>query len=160
MRLIRFYLRRSYTFLTPPGHLDVPKHSPLSTTRTAAAKRTCAQKEAQQWQPHPIKTIPASFRTYSANVQRKFLQFSAEHAPQRAPKTENEALFGYKRVEKNTRPTVYGHYRQETGHSTNQTNKMDIGPDLVPFFQRAEPFNATFEHHIGLRGANSCFEEG
>ena len=52
----RNHLRRSYTFLTPPGHLDVPKHSPSLTTRKAAAKRTCSRSEVQQWQPHSTNT--------------------------------------------------------------------------------------------------------
>jgi len=30
----------------------------------------------------------------------------------------------------------------------------------VPFFLRVGPFKATFEHHIGRRGADRCFEEG
>jgi len=31
---------------------------------------------------------------------------------------------------------------------------------LVPFFLRAGPLKATFEHHTGRRGADRCFEEG
>ena len=31
---------------------------------------------------------------------------------------------------------------------------------LVPFFLRAGPLKATFEHHTGRRGADRCFEGG
>ena len=41
-----YHLRRSHTSLTPPGHLDVPKHSPPLTTWKAAAKRTCTKKRS------------------------------------------------------------------------------------------------------------------
>ena len=37
---------------------------------------------------------------------------------------------------------------------------MDTRPNLVPFFLRVGPFKATFEHHIGRRGADRCFKEG
>jgi len=63
-----------------------------------------------------------------------FFSIRAEHAPQRALKTKYVALFGCKRVEKNTRQIIYGHYRHETGRSTNQTNELYTGPGLVPFF--------------------------
>ena len=57
------HLRRSYTSLTPPGHLDVPKHSPPLTTQKAAAKRRCAQNEVQQRQSRSTKITPAPSHT-------------------------------------------------------------------------------------------------
>ena len=89
-----------------------------------------------------------------------FLSIRAEHAPQRAPKTENVALFVWKGVEKNTRTIVHGQYRHETGHSTNQTNRMYTWANLVPFFSRAGPFKATFEHHSGRRGPIAALKMG
>ena len=68
--------------------------------------------------------------------------------------------FSCERASKNTRTTVHGRYRDETGHSTNQTNSKHTWASLVPFFLRVGPLKATFEHHTGRRGGNRCFEEG
>jgi len=73
-------LRRSYTFLTSPGHLGVPKHSPPSTTRKAGAKRTCTRNEVQQWQTtlhqyHPI--------TFSYIKNERSVQISPVFEPNR-----------------------------------------------------------------------------
>jgi len=41
-----YLLRRSFTFLTPTGHIGVPKHAPPSTTRKAAEDARVQQKSA------------------------------------------------------------------------------------------------------------------
>jgi len=70
------------------------------------------------------------------------------------------AFFVWKGVKKTTRPNVIGPYRLETGRSTKQTKAIDRRINLVPFFQRVEPFKTTFEHHTCQHGANRCFEWG
>ena len=94
------------------------------------------------------------------NVQRKFPQYSSRTRATMSPTDRKCGPFRVKGRKKNTRTIVHGQYRPETGNSTNKTNKIGTGPNLVPAFLRVEPFKATFEHHTGRRGANRCFEEG
>jgi hypothetical protein len=129
-----YLLRRSFTFLTPTGHLGVPKHAPPSTTRKAAEDARMQKKKRDNGKHTPSKPsqhlLIYKARTFSAN----FLSVRAEHAPQRAPDTEIMTFFVCKGVKKNTRPNVYGPYRLETGCSTNQTKAIDRRTNLVPFF--------------------------
>ena len=125
----------------------------LQNARVHKKKRDNANHTASKPSQHLPIHQARTFNAISLSIQ-------AEHASQRAPTTKNVALFVWKGVEKNTRPIVYGHHRHETGRSTNQTNGINTGSNLVPFFLRAGPFKATFEHRADHRGANRCFEEG
>jgi len=107
-------------------------------------------------QNHPI--------TFSYIEHERSVQFSPVFEPNRRhnePRRQKNVAFSCERaLKKNTRTVVHGQYRHETGHSTNQTNRRDTWTSLVPFFLRAGPLKATFEHHTGRRGADRCFEEG
>jgi len=138
-------LRRSYAFLTSPGHLGVPKHSPPSTTRKAGAKRTCTRNESTTMattlhHKHPV--------TFSYIKHDGLVQFSPVFEPNRRhnePQRQKCGPFRVKGRRKNTRTIVHGQYRHETGNSTNKTNRKDTWTNLVPFFLRVGPLKATFE---------------
>ena len=48
-----FLLRRSFTFLSPSGHLGVPKHAPPSTTRKAAEDARVQKKKRDKGNHSP-----------------------------------------------------------------------------------------------------------
>ena len=50
-----YLLRRSFTFLSPPGHLGVPKHAPPSTTRKAAENALVQKKKRDKGNHTPSK---------------------------------------------------------------------------------------------------------
>jgi len=106
-------------------------------------------------QNHPI--------TFSYIKHERSVQISPVFEPNRRhnkPQGQKMWPFSCEMASKNTRTIVHGQYRHETGHSTNQTNRKHTWTNLVPFFLRAGPLKATFEHHTGRRGADRCFEEG
>jgi len=97
------HLKRSYTLLTPPGHLDVPKHSPPLNTRKAAAKRTCTQNEMQQWQTHSTMTFSYIKHERSVRISPVFKPNRRHNEPQR----QIMWPFSCERASKRTRERSY-----------------------------------------------------
>ena len=129
------HLRRSYTFLTPPGHLDVPKHSPPLSTRKAAAKRTCTRNEVQHWQPYSTKNHPI---TFSYIKHERSVQFSPVFEPNRRhnePQRQKMWPFSCERASTETRERSYT-ASIDTRRATRPTKQTESihGPALCHFF--------------------------
>jgi len=102
------HLRRRYTFLTPPGHLDVPKHSPPLTTRKAGSCKThvhskqSATMASTLHQNHPI--------TFSYIKHERSVQISPVFEPNRRhnePQGQKMWPFSCERASKKTRERSY-----------------------------------------------------